>query len=74
MRATVATWPIQAVFSSEGVRRAARGLQGNVRVTVRAFLMPQIGFAGQGGLIYTILVAVGGAVVLTGVVRVLKRA
>jgi hypothetical protein len=57
-----------------GARRAARGLQGNVRVTVRAFLMPQIGFAGQGGLIYTILVAVGGAVVLTGVVRALKRA
>jgi len=37
-------------------------------------LVPQIGFAGQGGLIYTILVAVGGAVVLTGVVRALKRA
>jgi len=36
--------------------------------------MRGIGFAGQGGLIYTILVVVGGAVVLTAVVRVLKKA
>jgi uncharacterized membrane protein YeaQ/YmgE (transglycosylase-associated protein family) len=35
--------------------------------------MRELGFAGQGGMIYTILVAVGGAVVLTAVVRGLKR-
>ena len=47
---------------------------GILGAVIGGFIMRQIGFAGQGGLIYTILVAVGGAMVLTGVVRVLKRA
>jgi len=40
---------------------------------VGGFIMRSIGFAGQGGLIYTILVAIGGAVLLTAVVRAVKR-
>jgi uncharacterized membrane protein YeaQ/YmgE (transglycosylase-associated protein family) len=35
------------------------------------FLMRLLGFAGQGGLIYTILVAVVGAVVLTWIFRLI---
>ena len=41
---------------------------------IGGFIMRQIGFVGQAGLIYTILVALGGAVLLTVVVRALKRA
>jgi uncharacterized membrane protein YeaQ/YmgE (transglycosylase-associated protein family) len=33
------------------------------------FLMRAVGFVGQGGLIYTIIVAIGGAVILTAIVR-----
>jgi uncharacterized membrane protein YeaQ/YmgE (transglycosylase-associated protein family) len=33
------------------------------------FLMRAMGFVGQGGLIYTIIVAIGGAVILTAIVR-----
>ena len=35
------------------------------------WIMRAIGFAGQGGMIYTILVAIGGAVVLTLVYRLI---
>jgi uncharacterized membrane protein YeaQ/YmgE (transglycosylase-associated protein family) len=35
--------------------------------------MRSLGFAGGGGMIYTIAVAIWGAVVLTAVVRLLKR-
>jgi uncharacterized membrane protein YeaQ/YmgE (transglycosylase-associated protein family) len=33
--------------------------------------MRTLGFAGQGGMLYTILVAIGGAIVLTWIVRLL---
>jgi uncharacterized membrane protein YeaQ/YmgE (transglycosylase-associated protein family) len=32
------------------------------------FLMRSLGFVGEGGLIYAILVAIGGAVILTAIV------
>jgi len=36
-------------------------------------LMRSLGYAGQGGLLYTILVAIGGAVILTVVARFVFR-
>ena len=36
---------------------------------IGGFLMRTLGFAGQGGLLYTVCVAVLGAVLLTAVVR-----
>ena len=36
--------------------------------------MQALGFAGQGGLVYTIIVAVIGAVILTLLIRLVKRA
>jgi len=33
--------------------------------------MRSLGFAGQGGMIYTVLVAIGGAVLLTAIVRLI---
>jgi uncharacterized membrane protein YeaQ/YmgE (transglycosylase-associated protein family) len=42
---------------------------GIVGAIVGGFIMRALGFAGQGGLIYTILVAVLGAVILTFILR-----
>jgi uncharacterized membrane protein YeaQ/YmgE (transglycosylase-associated protein family) len=42
---------------------------GIVGAIVGGFIMRALGFAGQGGLIYTILVAVLGAVILTWLIR-----
>ena len=41
---------------------------------VGGFIMRFLGFAGGGGMIYTIAVAILGAVILTAVVRFLKKA
>jgi uncharacterized membrane protein YeaQ/YmgE (transglycosylase-associated protein family) len=38
------------------------------------FLMRALGFSGEGGMIYTIIVAVIGAVVLTLIIRLIKKA
>ena len=40
-------------------------LVGIVGALVGGWIMSALGFAGQGGMIYTILVAIGGAIVLT---------
>ena len=42
---------------------------GIIGAVIGGFIMRAFGFAGEGGLLYTILVAVGGAVLLTLVVR-----
>ncbi|HEY1650114.1 MAG TPA: GlsB/YeaQ/YmgE family stress response membrane protein [Terracidiphilus sp.] len=44
---------------------------GIVGAIVGGFIMRALGFAGQGGLIYTILVAVVGAVILTLLLRLI---
>ena len=47
---------------------------GIVGAIVGGFIMRAAGFADQGGLIYTIIVAVIGAVILTLLLRLIKRA
>ncbi len=42
---------------------------GIVGAIIGGFIMRSLGFAGHGGLIYTILVAIGGAVLLTLLIR-----
>jgi uncharacterized membrane protein YeaQ/YmgE (transglycosylase-associated protein family) len=46
-------------------------LLGIAGALVGGFIMRAVGFAGEGGMIYTILVAIGGACVLTWLVRLL---
>ena len=46
---------------------------GIVGAIVGGFIMRALGFAGQGGLLYTILVAVVGAVLLTFLIRLITR-
>jgi uncharacterized membrane protein YeaQ/YmgE (transglycosylase-associated protein family) len=40
---------------------------------VGGFIMRALGFAGEGGMIYTVIVAVLGAVILTLIVRLVKK-
>ena len=46
---------------------------GIVGAIIGGFIMRSLGFAGQGGMIYTILVAILGAVVLTLIIRFFTR-
>jgi uncharacterized membrane protein YeaQ/YmgE (transglycosylase-associated protein family) len=47
---------------------------GIIGAIVGGFIMRTLGFAGQGGMIYTIIVAVIGAVILTLIIRLIKKA
>jgi uncharacterized membrane protein YeaQ/YmgE (transglycosylase-associated protein family) len=44
---------------------------GIIGAVIGGWIMRSLGFAGQGGTIYTILVAIGGAVVLTAIIRLI---
>ena len=46
---------------------------GVVGALAGGFIMSHLGFAGQGGLIYTIIVAVIGAIILTLLLRLVTR-
>ena len=46
---------------------------GVIGAVVGGFIMRSVGFAGQGGLIYSIFVAVIGAVILTLLLRLVTR-
>ncbi len=46
---------------------------GIVGAVVGGWIMQSLGFAGQGGMVYTILVAIGGAVILTALIRLITR-
>ena len=70
---------IAGFLAGKLMRGAGFGVVGDIIVgivgaVIGGFIMRQLGFAGQGGMIYTILVAVFGAVLLTVVIRALKRA
>ena len=47
---------------------------GIIGAVAGGFLMRTFGFAGEGGMIYTIIVAVIGAVILTLIFRLIKKA
>jgi uncharacterized membrane protein YeaQ/YmgE (transglycosylase-associated protein family) len=44
---------------------------GIIGALVGGWIMRSLGFAGQGGMIYTILVAIAGAVILTWLLRLI---
>lgn len=69
----IAGWLTGQIMRGAGYGVIADIIVGIFGAIIGGFIMRQVGFAGRGGLIYTILVAVGGAVALTAVVRALKR-
>jgi uncharacterized membrane protein YeaQ/YmgE (transglycosylase-associated protein family) len=69
----VAGWATGLIMRGYGygvLTDIALGITGSL---LGAFLMRSMGYASRGGLLYTILVAMGGAVVLTVVARFLFR-
>jgi uncharacterized membrane protein YeaQ/YmgE (transglycosylase-associated protein family) len=69
----IAGWLTGKIMKGSGYGVIGDIILGVVGGLIGGFIMRQLGFVGQGGMIYTILVAVGGAVLLTAVVRALKR-
>jgi len=69
----IAGWLTGKIMKGTGYGVIGDIVLGVVGALIGGFSMRQLGFAGQGGMIYTIVVAVGGAIVLTAIVRGLKR-
>jgi uncharacterized membrane protein YeaQ/YmgE (transglycosylase-associated protein family) len=70
----IAGWLTGKVMRGAGYGVVGDIIVGIVGAVIGGFIMRQIGYAGQGGMIYTILIALFGAVLLTVVIRALKRA
>ena len=61
------------IMKGEGFGTLTDIVLGIAGALVGGFIMRLLGFAGEGGMIYTILVAIGGAALLTWIVRLIKR-
>ncbi len=69
----IAGWATGKIMKGSGYGVLMDILIGIAGAIIGGFLMRLLGFAGAGGLIYTILVAILGAVILTAIVRALKK-
>lgn len=65
----VAGWATGKIMKGAGYGVFMDILIGIAGAIIGGFLMRALGFVGSGGMIYTILVAIGGAVILTALVR-----
>jgi uncharacterized membrane protein YeaQ/YmgE (transglycosylase-associated protein family) len=72
----IAGWAAGKLMKGSGYGTLMDIVLGIVGAIVGGFVMRTLGFAGQGGMIYTILVAILGAVILIVLVRLFtgKRA
>lgn len=69
----IAGWATGKIMKGGGYGTIMDIVIGIVGALVGGWIMNLLGFSAEGGLIYTILVAIGGAVVLTLVFRALTR-
>lgn len=67
----IAGWATGKLMRGAGYGVLMDIILGIVGAVVGGWIMRSLGFAGQGGMVYTILVAIGGAVVLTAIVRLI---
>jgi uncharacterized membrane protein YeaQ/YmgE (transglycosylase-associated protein family) len=65
----VAGWATGKIMKGSGYGVLMDILVGIAGALIGGFVMRSLGFAGQGGFIYTVLVAILGAVLLTWIVR-----
>jgi len=70
----IAGWATGKIMRGAGYGVFADIVIGIVGAMIGGFIMRMAGFSGQGGMIYTIGVAILGAVILTAVIRALKKA
>lgn len=69
----IAGWATGKIMRGAGYGVVIDMVLGIVGAFIGGWIMQALGFAGQGGLIYTILVAIGGAIVLTAIIRLIGR-
>jgi uncharacterized membrane protein YeaQ/YmgE (transglycosylase-associated protein family) len=65
----IAGWATGKIMRGEGYGVVFDIIVGIVGGIVGGWIMRSLGFAGQGGMLYTILVAIGGAILLTLIYR-----
>ena len=70
----VAGWLTGKIMKGSGFGTLMDIIIGIVGDIVGGYLFSLLGFAGSGGFIYTVFVAVIGAVILTWLVRLVKKA
>ena len=70
----VAGWLTGKIMKGSGFGTLMDIIIGIVGAIVGGYLFSLLGFAGSGGFIYTVFVAVIGAVILTWLVRLVKKA
>ena len=69
----IAGWATGKIMKGGGYGVFADIVIGIAGAIIGGFLMRTLGFSGQGGLIYTIVIAILGAVILTAIVRFFTR-
>jgi uncharacterized membrane protein YeaQ/YmgE (transglycosylase-associated protein family) len=69
----IAGWATGKIMRGEGFGTIMDIVIGIVGAILGGWLMSLVGLASQGGMIYTIMVAIIGAVILTAIVRMLKK-
>ncbi|HWA93180.1 MAG TPA: GlsB/YeaQ/YmgE family stress response membrane protein [Terracidiphilus sp.] len=69
----IAGWATGKIMKGSGYGFIADIGLGILGAFVGGFIMRSLGFGGSGGLIYTILVAIGGAVLVVYIFRLVKR-
>lgn len=65
----IAGWATGKLMRGSGYGAFMDIIVGIIGAVVGGWIMQALGFAGQGGMVYTILVAIGGAVLLTAIIR-----
>jgi len=70
----IAGWATGKIMKGGGYGTLMDIVIGIVGALIGGFLMRLLGGSGQGGMIYTILVAILGGVILTWLIRQLKKA
>ena len=69
----IAGWATGKIMKGSGYGVLMDIVLGIAGSMIGGFLMQSMGYAGAGGLLYTIAVAIGGAVVLTAAARLFFR-
>jgi len=69
----IAGWATGKLMKGSGYGAGMDIVLGIVGALVGGFIMRALGFAGRGGLIYTICIAILGAIIVTWIVRVVTK-
>ena len=69
----VAGWATGKIMKGAGYGAFMDIVVGIAGAILGSLLMRSVGFVGAGGLIYTIIIAIGGAVILTAIARLIFK-